>query len=136
MLFTFKNGITKEPAEKDRITSKLLQQFDEVNLRLQYKCAHWLERKTANWSRKNWMFILVVFTLVTSGCSIYVMVDSFSNPRVSSIPITPFVKPTNTIQTHEKMDQLKVVISKGEYEKLIRFRRHMDSLGHSPTGKK
>ena len=136
MRFKFKNGTTKEPAEKDRITRKLLQQFDEVNLRLQYKCAHWLERKTAHWSRKNWMFILVIFTLVTSGCSIYVMVDSFSNPRVSSIPITPFVKPTNTIQTHEKMDQIKVVISKEEYEKTIRFRRYMDSLGRSPTGEK
>lgn len=136
MRYKYKNGTTQDPAGKDRTKSKLLQQFDEANLRLQYKFADWLERMTAHWSRKNWMFILVIFTLVTSGCSIYVMVDSFSKPRVSSIPITPFVKPTNTLQSHEKMDQLKVAISKGEYEKLVRFRRHMDSLGRSPTGKK
>ena len=64
------------------------------------------------------------------------MVDSFSEPDVSSIPITRIVKTTNTIQTHEKMDQLKVLISKGEDEKTIRFRWYMDSLGRSPTGKK
>jgi hypothetical protein len=136
MRFTFKNGTTQDPAGKDRTKIRLLQQFDEANLRLQYKFADWLERKTAHWSRRSWTIILIFFTIATSSYSIYVMVDSFSEPDVSSIPITRIVKTTNTIQTHEKMDQLKVVISKGEYEKTIRFRRYMDSLARSPTEKK
>lgn len=136
MLYKFKNGTTQEPPGKDRTKTRLLQQFDEANLRLQYKFADWLERKTAHWSRRSWTIILIFFTIATSSYSIYVMVDSFSEPDVSSIPITRIVKTTNTIQTHEKMDQLKVLISKGEDEKTIRFRRYMDSLGRIPTGKK
>jgi hypothetical protein len=136
MLYKFKNGTTQEPAGKDRTKIRLLQQLDEANHRLQYKFADWLERKTAHWSRRSWTIILIFFTIATSSYSIYVMVDSFSEPDVSSIPITRIVKTTNTIQTHEKMDQLKVLISKGEDEKTIRFRKYMDSLGRSPTGKK
>lgn len=132
----FKNGTTQDSAGKDRIKSKLLQQFEEANLRLQYKCAHWLERKTAHWSRRSWTLVLIVFTLGTSGYSIYVMVDSFSEPGASSVPITPIVKTTNAIQNSKAMDHLKVAVNKGEYEKTVRFRRYMDSLGRSPTGKK
>lgn len=136
MLYKFKNGTTQDLAGKDRTKIRLLQQLDEANHRLQYKFADWLERKTAHWSRRSWTIILIFFTIATSSYSIYVMVDSFSEPDVSSIPITRIVKITNTIQTHEKMDQKKVLISKGEDEKTIRFRRYMDSLGRSPTGKK
>ena len=100
----FKNGTTQDSAGKDRIKSKLLQQFEEANLRLQYKCAHWLERKTAHWSRRSWTLILIVFTLGTGGYSIYVMVDSFSEPEVSSIPITRIVKTTNAIQISKAID--------------------------------
>lgn len=136
MLYKFKNGTTQDPAGKDRTKIRLLQQFDEANLRLQIKFADWLERKTAHWSRRSWTVILIFFTIATSSYSIYVMVDSFSEPEVSSIPITRIVKTRNTIQTHEKMDQLKEVISKEEYGKTILFRKFMDSLGRSPTGKK
>lgn len=136
MRYKFKNGITQDSAGKDRIKSKLLQQFEEANHRLQYKFADWLERKTAHWSRRSWTIILIFFTIATSSYSIYVMVDSFSEPDVSSIPIIRIVKTTNIIQAHEKIDQLKVLISKVEDKKTIRFRRYMDSLGRSPTGKK
>lgn len=136
MLYKFKNGTTPDPAGKDRTKIRLLQQFDEANLRLQIKFADWLERKTAHWSRRSWTVILIFFTIATSSYSIYVMVDSFSEPDVSSIPITRIVKTRNIIQNHEIMDQLKVVISKEEYIKTIRFRKYMDSLGRSPTGKK
>ncbi|MDD2675263.1 MAG: hypothetical protein PHF81_10325 [Flavobacterium sp.] len=136
MLYKFKNGTTQDPAGKDRTKIRLLQQFDEANLRLQIKFADWLERKTAHWSSRSWTIILIFFTIATSSCSIYVMVDSFSEPDRSSIPITRIVKTTNTIQTQEKMDQLKVLISKGEDEKTIRFRRYKDSLVRSRTGKK
>jgi hypothetical protein len=136
MHYKLKNGITQDSEGKEGSKIRLLQQFDEANLRLQYKFADWLERKTAHWSSRSWIIILIFFTIATSSYSIYVMVDSFSEPDVSSIPITRIVKTTNTIQTHEKMDQLKVVISKGEHEKAIRFRRYMDSSVRSPTGKK
>ncbi|MFV8324289.1 hypothetical protein [Flavobacterium sp. ZS1P14] len=136
MKFTFKKNNKNSPAEADSFKSSLLQRFDEANLRLQYKCAQWLERKTAHLSRKSWIIILFCFTVFTGGCSIYLIVNSFSGNTTKSIAVTPITRPTNVVAFEEKSIQLNVAISKTEFEKIVRFRRYMDSLGRSPTGKK
>lgn len=136
MKFTFKKNNKNCPAEADSFKSSLLQRFDEANLRLQYKCAHWLERKTAHLSCKSWIIILFCFTVFTGGCSIYLIVNSFSGNTTKSITITPITRPTNTGTFEEKPIQLNAIINTTEFEKIVRFRRYMDSLGRSPTGKK
>jgi hypothetical protein len=136
MKFTFKKYSKNSRAGTDGSRGHLLQKFDEVNLRFQHKCAHWLERKTAYLSRKSWIIILFCFTVFTGGCSIYLIVNSFSGNTTKSITVTPITKPTNAVPFKEKPMQLNVAISKTEFEKIVRFRRYMDSLGRSPTGKK
>ena len=136
MKFTFKKNSKNSPAEADSFRSSLLQRFDEANLRLQYKCAHWLERKTAYLSRKSWITILFCFTVFTSGCSIYLIVNSLSGNTTKNITITPITKPTNAVPFEEKSIQLNMAINTTEFEKIVRFRRYMDSLGRIPTGKK
>jgi hypothetical protein len=136
MLFSFKRNNIKVSAKTDRFKGNLLQKFDEANLRLQYKCAHWLENKTAHLSRKSWIVILICFTLFTSGYSIYVIIASFSQSKTNTITVMPIAKITNAKEPVGKMVKTNASISKMEYERIVRFRRYMDSLGRSPTGKK
>ncbi len=136
MSLEFKNGTTKDPIQKDYIKDKLLKQFDEANLRLQYKFAHWLERKTALWSRKSWILILIIFTILTCGSIVYVVIKSFAQSEVNAIRIIPITKSTNSREIDSKTGPLKVSISSSEFEKTVRFRRYMDSLVHSPTGQR
>lgn len=136
MKFIFKKNSKNSPAEADRFRENLLQRFDEANLRLQYKCAHWLERKTAHLSRKSWIIILFSFTVFTGGCSIYLIVNSFSANTNKSITITPITKPTNAVSFKNETIQQNATISKVEFEEIVHFRKYMDSLGRSPTGKK
>jgi hypothetical protein len=136
MKFTFKKNSENSPAETDGSRGRLLQKIDEANLRLQYKCAHWLERKTAHLSRKSWIVILFCFIVFTGGCSIYLIVNSLSGTVVSDITVNQISKPTNTVSFEEAPMQLNATISKTEFEKMVRFRRYIDSLGRSPTGKK
>jgi len=136
MKFTFKKNTENSPAGTDSSRGYLLQQFDEANLRLQYKCAHWLERKTAHLSRKNWIVILFCFTVFAGGCSIYLIVNSLSGNTTETMTVMPITKPTNTVRFEEIPIQLNATISKTEFEKMVRFRKYMDSLGRSPTGKK
>lgn len=135
MKFTFKRDNKNKPIEPVNSKGNLLQKFDEANLRLQYKCAHWLERKTAHLSRKNCIVILFCFTAFTCGCSIYVIVHSFSQSATSTITITPITKPA-AVEAKDEILKRNLPISKTEFEKIIRFRKYMDSLGRSPTGKK
>jgi hypothetical protein len=114
----------------------LLQRFDEANLRLQYKCANWLERKTAHLSRKSWIVILFCFTIFTGGCNIYLIVNSFSANTTKSIIVTPISKPTNAVSFENETIQQNETISKIKFERITRFREYLDSLGRSPTGEK
>lgn len=136
MKFSFKKNSKSKPSEGHSIKDSLLQKFDEANLRLQYKCAHWLERKTAHLSRKSWIVILLCFTVFTGGCSIYLIVNSLWGNTTKSIIVTPITKPTNSVRLEEKPIQLNAIINTTEFEKIIRFRKYLDSLGRSPTGKK
>jgi len=135
MKFTFKRNIKKSEV-LETAKNNLWQKFDHANLLLQYKCTNWLERKTSHFSRLNWIMILLCFTVFTTGCSIYLIVNSFSGNQNRNITITPITKPTNLVPTKEKPPQLNTIISKTKFEKIKGFRRYMDSLGRSPTGKK
>lgn len=134
MLFWFKRN--KKVLDKaDYFQGNLLRQFEEANLRVQHRCAHWMERKTAHLSRKSWILILICFTVLTSGYSIYLMIGNFSDIAINVEPITTIVKSTNGRQVAKK-DKLNVPISKAEFEKIVRFRKYVERLGHSATGKK
>lgn len=135
MRFSFRKNNRKNDAIES-IKSSLWQKFEQANLRLQHKCAQWLERKTSHFSRLNWIVILFLFIVFTGGCSIYVIVTSFSGNTTKNLIVIPITKPTNSVPEKEKAMPFNSVISKAEFEKIIRFRRYMDSLGRSPTGKK
>lgn len=135
MKFTFKRN-SKKSDVMETAKSNLWQKFEQANLRLQYKCANWLERKTAHFSRLNWIVILLCFTVFTSCCSLYLIVNSFSGNKNGNIIITPITKPTNLVPVKERRIELNTIISKTEFEKITSFRKYMDSLGRSPTGKK
>ncbi|OCB71235.1 hypothetical protein B0A79_22155 [Flavobacterium piscis] len=132
MKLTFKRKSNAITGTKNSIWEK----FEQANLRLQYKCAQWLERKTSHFSRFNWIVVLFTFIVFTGGCSIYLIVNSFSNNKSRNITIAPITKPTNHISLKKKPPELNTIISKTEFEKITSFRKHMDSLGRSPTGKK
>ena len=134
MKFTLKRN-SKSSDVRTETKNSLWQRFELANVRLQYKCANWLERKTAHFSRLNWIVILLGFIVFTGSCSIYLIVSSFSDTS-KNITITPITKPTNSIALKETPIALNTIISKAELEKVKRFRRYMDSLGRSPTGKK
>lgn len=132
MKFIFKrknNGVTGA-------RNSIWEKFEQANLRFQHTCAQWLERKTAHFSRLNWIVALFTFIVFTGACSVYVIATSFSGTRTKNITVIPIMRPTNSIHLKEKDIDLNTIISKAEFEKVTRFRRYMDSLGRSPTGKK
>ncbi|OXG09674.1 hypothetical protein BC749_11143 [Flavobacterium araucananum] len=132
MKVTFKRKNNAVTGTKNSIWEK----FEQANLRLQHKCAQWLERKTAHFSRLNWIVVLFTFIVFTGGCSIYLIVKSFYGNTTKNITVIPITKPTSSVPLKEKDIDLNTIISKAELERVARFRRYMDSVGRSPIGKK
>ncbi|MEO7978882.1 hypothetical protein [Flavobacterium sp.] len=135
MKFTLKRN-SKSRDVRTETKDSLWQRFEQANLRLQHKCAQWLEQKTAHFSRLHWIVVLFTFIVFTGGCSIYLIVTSFSGNTTKNITVIPITKPTSSLSVKKNDIELNTIISKVELEKIIRFRRYVDSLGRSPTGKK
>ncbi|MBC5862874.1 hypothetical protein [Flavobacterium turcicum] len=133
MKFSFKKKHKIKAKDEPNLKGHLIQKINEAIIRLQCKCAHWLEVKTAHLSPKSWIVLLVCFVGVTGTCCIYVINGSFSNTDNAM----HIVKMTKTKATQPKKDLFKsdIPVSKTEFEKIIHFRKYMDSLGRSTTGK-
>lgn len=133
MKLSIKRKQKKKAKEVSNSKIFLIQKIDDAILRLQYKCANWLERKTAHLSPKSWIVLLICFIGITGTCCIYLIHTSFSTDT-NALTI---VNITKTVASQPKQDLLKsdIPVSKAEFEKVIRVRKYMDSLGRSPTGK-
>jgi hypothetical protein len=130
MKFTFNK---KNNACTDTKNS-IWQNFEKANVQLQYKCANWLERKTAHFSRLHWIAALFIFIMFTSGLSIYLMAASFSENTAKNITVIPITKSRASAPLNENPIEIHTIISKAELEKIAVFRRYMDSLGRSAAG--
>ncbi|MFH7012414.1 hypothetical protein ACHRV5_11105 [Flavobacterium sp. FlaQc-52] len=123
--------ILKKKSESNNLgksaKNTLWQAFDKANLKLQHRCANWLERKTSHFTPLHWMAILFCFILVAGSCSIYLMVKSITGDSDKNISVTPIVKPTN-LAPLKKPTELNTILSKTEFEKMIRFRSYIESM--------
>lgn len=135
MKFIYK-GISKKNEIIQTAKNNLWQKFEKANLQLQYKCTNWLESKTAHFTRLNWIVILLCFTLFAASGCIYLIVNSFSGNKTKNITVIPITKPTNLVPLKEKPLEPSIITSTTEFEKITGFRKYMDNLGRSATGKK
>jgi hypothetical protein len=135
MKFSFKRTSAKKTGEEPESKDSLRQRLDKANLRLQYKCADWLEQKTAHWTSNHWMAILCCYVLFTMGCSTYLIVDGFWGIPSKTITIISITRPNNAVADKKQL-RLNIPASADGFKKIIRFRKYIDSLGLSPTGQK
>lgn len=61
---------------------------------------------------------------------------SLSGAVPRTITVVPISKPINAVAFDDEIIKRNVTITKTELERIVRFRRYMDSLARSPTGKK
>lgn len=131
------NRRKKRPKPNDTIIiSTIGKQLKKVYLFVQSQWAQWMTRQTAKVSLPNLLVIWVFFIAFASGYSIYLIVHSLSGATTNNISVTPIVTPIKMLEIGHAIHNENSLISKNEFEKIIRFRIYRDSLARSPTGKK
>ena len=105
---------------------------------LQSKWAEWMTTQTAKLSIRNQVAIFGFLIVCANAYSVYLIARSFSDTdfNSNSITVTSIVKPVKTYPTDQATTNKNSAIIKKEWNKIIRFRTYIDSLGRSPTGKK
>lgn len=135
MAFLFRKRNKTEAARPDEINDRILRQMVNACLRMQTGWSLWMGRRTQHLSRRTLLLSLLVFTALAGGYSIYLIGQSFTGDQANAISITPIKKPGHVLQTGESASQPDMIVSKTDYQGIIRFRGYMDSLNRSPAGK-
>lgn len=90
--------------------------------------------KTKLISSKGKLIPLIFFCILSSGLSLYTTIRSLSGRPKASFSIGSIEKPKH-IHHYEKMSPT-VNIGQEEYQRIQNFKKHMDSIGNTPSGRR
>ena len=135
MTTLFKKRKKKEATGKQEGQDRLIKAVVYACLRWQSEWALWVERKTECLSIKGKRIALVIFVLVTGGYSLFLMGRSVTKNQTLSFPITFIKRPVQMLPREAETTKANTLTSQSEYVRVHRFKRYMDSLARSPSGK-
>lgn len=117
---------------KDRIANSIVHKC----IKAQEQCATFMQHQTEKLSSKAKKFLLVMFLVLSGGCSLYLIVESLISHKNKSFSIVPIKVPEHMDKAGDENTEATVIVSEAEYERIHRFKLYMDSLAKSPSGKR
>lgn len=123
--------LDKGNAAQERLASSIVSSC----IRLQQRWANFMQCHTERLSRNGKLTLLSLFCLIAGSLSIYFITNSLLSRRASSFTVAPVTNPPNAGKSGDENTKALVIVSNSEYEKIQRFKRYMDSLARSPSGK-
>lgn len=103
---------------------------------IQDKWARKMSSATSGLSKRKLISLLGLFVILSGSACFYSISESFSNSITNTIKIIPISKPINEIREAVSPISRPFSVSRTEFQRIICFRKYLDSLGKSPTGKK
>lgn len=134
MLSLFKNKKKEkkvvETNDRDRIAKDIVVKCIFWQQRWAAFMQHHSQRLSSKWK----VIILTLFCLCAGGSSLFLIAKSLTGDRNFSFRITQ-IKNSLFQKGRDEKVRIDEMITKEQYDKIERFRRYMDSLARSPSGK-
>ncbi|WP_423147051.1 hypothetical protein [Rubrolithibacter danxiaensis] len=106
-------------------------------IHFQAKLAARMQRRSDQFSLKIKTVTLLLFCLLASSFSIYLIANNLlSNQADNVLKVTPINYPRYTKLSRAQNTAASIVINQAEYQKIHEFRRYIDSLANTASGKR
>jgi hypothetical protein len=79
---------------------------------------------------------LVLFCLLSLGCSLYLILKSFSSSNDKTLMVAPINVPLHSANGGDYDTRSPLLLTKAEFQRIEQFSRYMDSLNSSVSGKR
>jgi hypothetical protein len=136
MLFLFRNKAEQKQDKRNAAQDKIAISIVSKCIRLKSRLADYMQRKSDRLSSTVKKYWLISFCLLAVGCSLYVIVHGFRTPSDDVIYVSHIKLLEHSTKTGEANKQPSMIVTKDAFDKVQRFRYHMDSLSRSPSGKR
>jgi hypothetical protein len=135
MFLLFKHKRNQKQDIGNSVQDRIANSIGLKYIKVQVQCATFLQQKSERLSGKVKKLLLVMFLLLSCGYSLYLIIESFLIDKNKSFSITAIRFLKQTRNAVDENTQASEIFSEAEYERITRFRVHMDSLAKSATGK-
>ena len=125
----------KEPVTNTAI-EKIANTIVTKSIRIQERWAAFMQGLTEKLSTRSKKWSIILFCLLAGGYSLYTIIESFSAKKKKPFVLTNIKTPKYFTHSSEEDIQAIITIPEREYQKIIQFRKYMDSLSGTKTGKK
>ena len=116
---------------QERIAKTIVSRF----IQLQGNWSVFMQRLTERLSIRSKKLGITLFCLVAGGYSFYTLMDGFSSQRKKPFELATIKTPGYVVRDDEEKLNAFTIIPEKEYRKIHEFRKYMDSLARSDTGK-
>jgi hypothetical protein len=134
MIRLFKN----KKLDDKKTSGSVFQKVNQWYTRYELKFADGINRRTKNWTTRQWKYFLTIFCLVGGTAASYQMVSSITGAReASTTQLLTIVSPQfPQYAAHPGvMEPANMgLISDTEYSRLVMFENYLDSIKASPGG--
>lgn len=121
----------KEDSPEERKSAGILEILHTEFIKVQRRLARWLGKQSERLSPQGKKVSLLLFGLLMGGISLVLIINSFKGTSVNA-SVFPQVMESPILSPGVQSDP---VLTPEEYEKLIHFRKMIDSLKQSPQGR-
>lgn len=122
-------------ATHNQIHEKMAHSIVKKIVHQQIRYADWMQQITATLSITSKKILIILFSVIAGGYSLYTIIESFGDTATKKIVITKIKSPSRITQTGEDYDVHQKIISEREFKKIQAFKLYMDSLRNSKSGK-
>lgn len=136
MLSLFRKRKTQSSANENAAQERLANRIVSACIRFQQRWADFMQRHTERLSHNAKLIVLSLFCLTAGSLSVYLIASSIIRCKAPPINVIHFKQPPYAVKSGDENTKASMMVSKAEYEKILRFRIYMDSLARSPSGKK
>lgn len=136
MFLLFNNKARKEKQRPNAFTDRVAAGIVTKCIRVQSKWADYMQRRSERLSQNAKKWWLGLFCLFSVGCSIFLMIKSFTGTSKKNLSVAPIHVPIHSIQTGEENTRSFHLITTEEFERIARFHHYVDSLERSASGAK
>ena len=136
MLSLFRNKKKQKAVIENVVQDRIAKNVVGKLLRLQQRWATFMERHAERLSVKWKLIVLFFFCLCSGGLSILFIARSLMNNHATSFHVTQGKIPQHIGKSGDEKTKAVTIVTKEEYDKIQHFRKYIDSLARSPSGKK
>jgi hypothetical protein len=136
MSLLFKNKREQGQASQHAFQDRMAVAFVRKCIQAQLKWANYMQRRSDKLSASAKKYCLVLCCLLSVGCSLYLILKNFSSSNDKALMVAPINVPLHSTNAGDHNTYSPLLITKAEFQRIERFRRYMDSLNSSVSGKR